>query len=196
MRLDGKIKSMDFANDVVSGLTTFELMVKYELSLGDLQTLLRQILEAEAAGLVDFSLRSIWGQRGITIEHFRLSHRHVLSFSLPIFEEHDPENEGIVINISTHGFRAKGLEARSGDIRRLVIPGDGFYWTSELTLEAGCRWIGRDEIAETLVSGFFVISVSAGSWEKVHQLIEVVDTGPRAISLFSSQDPRQDFFLG
>jgi hypothetical protein len=184
MWLDGKIKFRDFANDVVAGLTSFELTRKYALSPEELQTLLREILEAEAAGLVDFNLRSIWGERGVTIEHFRVSHRHMLSFTLPIFEENNPENEGIVIDISRYGFRAKGLEARSGDIRNLVIPGDGFYLTSELTLKAGCRWIGRDEIAETWVSGFFVITVSGGSWEDFNQLFEVVDTGPRTISHF------------
>lgn len=48
MLLDGPIKPRDFANDVVSGMTTYELMRKYRLSPEELQTLLKGTLEAEA----------------------------------------------------------------------------------------------------------------------------------------------------
>ncbi len=176
MQLNGKFKSRNFTDDVVLGMTTSELMTKYGLSPEALQTHLKESLEAEAVSLVDSNLWSIWREEGITIEHFRLNPRHRLSFALPVFEENHPQNNGVVSDISRHGLRIRGLEAKSGDIRHLVIPGDGFFQASDLTLEAGCRWIGRDEIAETWVSGFFVIMALGGSWEEFQQLIEVVDT--------------------
>ncbi|MGO9571844.1 MAG: hypothetical protein ACLP5H_30320, partial [Desulfomonilaceae bacterium] len=72
MWLNEKIKSRDFTHDVASGMTTSELMRKYRLSPEELQTQLKESLEAEAISLVDSGLWSVWRDEGITIEHYRL----------------------------------------------------------------------------------------------------------------------------
>jgi hypothetical protein len=96
--------------------------------------------------------------------------RYTVGFRLPVHEAADRENKGLVINISEDGIGIKGLEARPGERKTLVIPAYyGFVMFDSIVMIAECRW--TDSAAGEKYSGFKLLQLTARNSTELSKLI-------------------------
>lgn len=174
-----KINAAKIAMEISSGMSDDELMKKYDLSPAGL----RQVFDGlHSAGVV---LPRGFGGRGpvtdepvnqVPSESNRLSFRHKIDFILPIFEETDAERVGTVLDISHGGLGVRGLEARRGDTKTLVIPADEFFELERLRVVAVCRWASKDPSDGEPVAGFELIELSPRDVRNLRKLIDLTET--------------------
>lgn len=170
------ISAKDFVQDTRSGMTDAALIHKYSLSPNRLQRIFKKLLDAEAmtAEELDGRCASFDDTVQSSAKASRLLYRHVLDFVLPIYEETKPEMLGMVLNITEGGIGLAGIQASVGEAKNFVIPADEFFDVGRARFEARCRWAGNEIRTGEHVSGFEVMSISAGDLAELRKLIQLI----------------------
>jgi hypothetical protein len=161
-----EIEGRDLVTDIRAGVADTELMRKYGLSEKGLATVFKKLLDSGAITPVEFEAWSIFSNEAVSL-HIRVHPRHSLKFPLQVCEAGRPENTGVVTNISEHGLGVEGLAAKVNEVKTLMVRADAIVGGPPITLEVRCRWRRKVDNNCPCTCGFYVISVSRGSWTRL-----------------------------
>ncbi len=161
-----------FVSDVRSGLSSHELMRKYRLSEDQLDEFFERLLKEQNITSEDFYCWSLLFNNELScVESVRLLPRERLGGLVSVYDEEEPDNEGVVFNICSNGLGVRGLVAEVNELKTLVIvpaPGaDG----KEVVVDARCRWMKSATSLGECVGGFEIIGTLEG---RMADLIESV----------------------
>ncbi len=138
------IKAKDIVSDIRSGMTDSELMTKYKLSVKGLQSIFQKLEEKKVMRPSELYGRQNLEADTVNLEQFRAELREYLSVPLAIYEVQNPQTRGVVSDISTHGVRVRGLQARVGDTKTLRVHPQQFLQVDPFDFRAVCRWVKRE----------------------------------------------------
>lgn len=168
-----KIDARKMAEDIGYGMTAQELMRCYRLSPRLLRHALEQLVESQIL---------TWDQLGKELAlrmeapdpcEIRSEPRQVLDFDVDLFEPSRPDMVGRILEISAQGFRAMGIAAQSGEVKKLVIGGDPLGQVAPFGFEAQCRWSKGAAEAGNLETGFKIINISEKACGELRKLVEL-----------------------
>ncbi len=171
----GEVPKEDFLRDLRFGMADKELMEKYRLTARGLGTLFRNLVNAEVISFREL-IRIASGQLNLPemVAELRIRSRKQLEFMLPISDAEDPENAGLVYDISDDGVGTRGLKAKMHEIRTLVIPADDFFRVEPVVFEGVCRWIDEKGDRWESAAGFRVTKLLRGSLTELQEIIRAL----------------------
>jgi uncharacterized protein (DUF433 family) len=164
--------------DIKSGLTKAELMQKYRLSSRALRWVSMTLVTTGAIGW-----QEIRDKLGTTYEELlpknpRRAKRYALLFDCPVYEADRPGDVGQVLDVAEEGLRVRGINAKAGDVKALVVPEDRFMEFARFTFDAECRWARKDHEG-AFVAGFKISHISIGNLKEFQLLLHLVRLGNR-----------------
>lgn len=165
-----KIHVQEIMRDIRARLSDTHLMAKYDLSQEQLRILFRKLLDCGALSPFDFQAWAIFCNKNVPLQHIRLFRREIVCFSLPVFNANDPEDRGMVVDISENGIGVRGLKAVANDIKTLVIPTEQYLGLPPLVFQARCVWT-FGEADPNRRSGFYLIDASAKIWLELRKYV-------------------------
>ena len=168
MSVRRQIRASEIVNDVRGGVTDSEMMDKYELSSTGLARVFKKLLDTRAVSSFEFAQWSVLFCESPEVKNIRQFPRDSLKFRLPIYEAGRSEMRGEVLNVSVGGLAVRDLEAQVNDTRSFLIPIKG----APVLFKAKCRWIRQEPVHGATVSGFDVVKVVKGDWDKLVELIQ------------------------
>ncbi len=173
-----QINAASITVDIRAGMSDKQLMEKYHLTAAAFQKVLGKLVDLGVElppACQDPKHQPEYLAKGQS-ESSRLSFRHEVDFVLPIFDEKNQEILGIVLNITESGIGVRGIEARVGETKTLVIPADEFFDVRRLRFEATCRWRSQDPSDGEHVAGFELGGLSSNDVKEVRRLIQLITT--------------------
>lgn len=175
-----KIKARDIVSDIRARLSDFELMVKYGLSSGELDTVLNRLAEEGEIRLEELLERSAFFDDPANRRETRAVPRAYLMIPLPVHEPNNPSNRGVITDLSQIGFRARGILAEVGDAKDLVIDASGIESACAIELRGTCRWTNNKGSHKWLwETGFKITSVTPEGLSTIQRLIGLLNMGDR-----------------
>jgi len=164
--------------DITSGLTKAQLMRKYRLSPRALRWVSMTLITSGSIAWQD-----IIDKLGTTYEELvpknpRRAKRYPLLFDCRIYEAGNSEVLGKVRDIAERGLGVRGIHAKVGDVKTLVVSEDDFMEFARFTFDAECRWITK-EPEGGLVAGFEICHMSMGNLKEFQLLLHLVRFGNR-----------------
>jgi hypothetical protein len=160
MREKRKINGKPILDDVRLGLTDRELQVKYSLSANGLCTIFEKLVARQAISHNELCEKSSLYTARICHKHERGCPRVNLALYVPVYDL-ECNASGALRDLSEHGLRIAGIEARPGQAKTFQISIDTFMNADPLLIVAECKWVetrGRD--TEYDVAGFEIIDIS------------------------------------
>lgn len=149
------------AEDLKDGLSEADVREKYNLTGGSFQKIVETLLAAGLLTGTDLLARSAISQEVVVLD-LRKGPRYQPSSSISVCEGGATQNRFALQDISEHGFAAKGLESRTGEILNIVVLGDEFGEVVPFEFQAECRWSKRGSLSgNDVVSGFEIRAISA-----------------------------------
>ncbi len=164
------IKATELINDIRSGMTASELMVKYDLRTQQVSKLYRQ-LEERMSAPAELYPRSWSTQCTCKINSTRSHIRHDVSVALPVHILNNQRINGLVMDISEKGLRIRGMETRLGRFRNMVIHADQLG-LKPVAVGADCRWVTKTGFQRKSVAGFEIVDISHQDREGLGLLID------------------------
>jgi PilZ domain len=169
-----QINGRNLINDLRSGMTDWELQMKYRLSTNGLCRIYEKLVER---GAMSHSELSGWSPFYSVIKCYKESRscpRVGLGTRVPIYDS-GTGYIGLLRDISVRGVRVAGLAASVGQARTFQIPIDMFIQADPLLIVAECKWAKRkSKIKEYLVAGFKIIELSAEDRKTLENFIAVL----------------------
>jgi PilZ domain len=164
--------------DIKSGLTKAQLMRKYRLSPRALRWVSMTLITSGA-----IAWQEIIDKLGTTYEELvpknpRRTKRYPLLFDCQIYEAGNPQVLGKVRDIADKGLGVRGIHAKEGDVKTLVVPEDDFMEFARFTFDAECRWMRKDPEGG-FVAGFEICHMSVGNLKEFQLLLHLVRFGNR-----------------
>jgi len=167
----------EFMIDFQLGMTDTELIDKYEISPNQLRSIFKRLLDRQLIDAVAFEAWQIFGNADVPLD-IRKHPRIALENRPPVHEEGNPENSGVILNISKHGLAVVGLRARVDDMITLVVPRTVLTPFGPIRLDVRCRWSKTDEGCEGFVSGFYVVIAGETDWDSICRLFASYSSVP------------------
>jgi hypothetical protein len=175
-----KIKASDIVSDIRARLSDFELMVKYDLSSDELDTVLKRLANEGEIRLEELQERSPFFDDPANRRETRASPRAYLRVPLPVQELKDPSNQGVITDVSPTGFRARGISAEIGDEKDLIIRASGIESACAIELGATCRWSNKKGGDRWLwETGFKITRVTQEGLSTIQKVITLLNMGDR-----------------
>jgi hypothetical protein len=174
-----EIRRQDFLNDLRAGMSDQELMNKYKLTPRGMGTLFRNLVNAELISFAELIRRSS-GQLNLPelVAEFRIRSRKQLEFLIPISDFHNPENTGLVYDISDDGVGARGIKATVHEVRTFIIPTDDYFRADPIVFQGICRWVEEKDNRWESAAGFRVVKLIRGSLKELQEIIKDLNPAP------------------
>ena len=172
------VRRDDFLRDLRAGMADQELMIKYNLTPRGLGTLFRNLVNAEVISFREL-IRIASGQLNLPemIAELRIRSRKQLEFLLPISDSEQPENVGLVYDISDDGVGTRGLKADMHQIMTLLIPADDYFRVEPVVFKGVCRWVDAKKDRWESAAGFRVEKLLQGSLTELQGIIRSLHPG-------------------
>lgn len=156
-----------------SGMSRSHLMGQYQLTPRALRWICMMLL---CSGAV--SWKEIYGKISSNSDESvpddsRKSRRYILDFEVPVYDLNNPRAQGVVRDVSETGISIRGIKARRGQARRLMMCGEGFGENARFAVDVICRWASRTP-SGTSMAGFEITNTSVGNLGEFHLLIQLV----------------------
>ncbi len=184
MRSKRIIEAKDIVRDIRSGMSDTQLMTKYDLSSKGLQSAFQKLVDNRI-----MTVQEVYGERyaesgedTIVICDMRQLPRYLLTIIVPLYDGAQPENKGVLRDISEKGLGITGLRARIGEIKSLVIVCGELFDFSHIWIEAECRWINLEESEDRWEAGFQITKISREDLAKLKRLIGTLTLDIRSTS--------------
>ncbi len=172
-----QINAREFIEDTRSGMTCSELAEKYKLSPNSIQRIFRGMIDGEIMTIDElagrYALSDDTMQHGI--DSVRLLFRQVVNFVLPIYEKETPKTLGTVLDITEGGVGLKGIEAKTGEFKNLVIPANKFFDVARVEFRARCSWVNREESTGKCIGGYEITNISPGASIELRKLVQLIE---------------------
>jgi len=171
MALKRSIKAKEVVPDIRAGMTDSELMAKYKLSIKGLQSMFRKLEESKVMRPAELYGRQMLEADSVDLDHLRRERRVYVSVRLSVFESGSAETKGVVTDISSKGVGVRGLRARVGEAKAMIIEPQPFFAIDPFGFQATCRWVKREGENRDYVAGFEIVAVLEDHFAKLQQLI-------------------------
>jgi hypothetical protein len=165
------IKAKEIVTDIRAGMTDSELMSKYKLSIKGLQSIFRKLEVTKAIRPAELYGRQLLEADTVDLDQFRRETREYLPVPLTIYEVEHPEIKGVVTDISRAGVRVRGLRAKGGETKVMIVQPQHFFRIDPFGFQATCRWVRREGEYRAYVAGFEITHVEKDELEKLERLI-------------------------
>ncbi|MBI5571409.1 MAG: hypothetical protein HY914_15805 [Desulfomonile tiedjei] len=163
----------DFLSDVRSGLGSRDLMGKYDLSEHGLDEFFARLLKDRSITSEEFYCWSLLFNNELScVESVRLLSRESLGGLVSVYDEEEPENEGVAFNICSNGLGVRGIVAAVNEVKTLVIVPDLSTGGEEVVVDARCRWIESATSQDESVGGFEIIGTLEGRMADLIQFVK------------------------
>ncbi len=171
MESQRKIKAKKFLRDFRTGITLEDLMEKYHLSTTKLENVFERLMAAGVLDEEELKLHLPEPTVQSLIHALRSVRRCYPTFFVPVYDLDDLQAEGHLNDISEAGLSAAGIEAISGEEKRLIIGVNRLTGIAPFLIEAVCRWNKIKPDGKT-VCGFEVTSWPTEVKDALPKLIE------------------------
>jgi hypothetical protein len=102
----------------------------------------------------------------------RDAHRCQMYSEIPVREIDQPQNQGVVYDLTEAGMRLLGMEAEVDEIKNLVVCDDVFGEVAPFELEAKCRWVEKYNGSANTMAGFEITKISNEDLERLRELMQ------------------------
>lgn len=186
------ISASQIVKDIDSGLTGSQLMKRYRLTRRGLRWALMLLISSGAISLSEICEKLGLDRDELVLDKLRQSRRHRLNFDVIIHDSGNPDVRGTVRDLSETGIGVRGMKAKVGENKTLVISADEFGEFATFILEATCRWSAKTPDGGR-AAGFEISSISVGNameFRILKRLVELTDS-PHAVAsrLTESNNP-------
>jgi PilZ domain len=168
----------EIAEDIRSGLNRTQLMEKYRMSPRALKWVSTTLISSGTITWQEIYDRLCTTYEDLAPDKPRGAKRYPVSLDCNIYEAANQSVLGKVRDISYKGVGVLGIQAKVGDTKTLVVPGDEFGEFAAFTFDAECRWTKRGPIGEFL-AGFEISYISIGDLKEFQLLLHWVRFGNR-----------------
>jgi hypothetical protein len=168
----------EIANDIRSGLSRTQLMEKYRMSPRAMRWVSATLISSGTITWQEMYEKLCTSYKDLVPDKPRGAKRYPVLFDCNIYEADNGGVLGKVRDISYKGVGVLGIEAKVGDSKTLVIPGDEFGEFATFTFDAECRWMKKDPAGEFL-AGFEISYISIGNLKEFQLLLHWVRFGNR-----------------
>ena len=175
-------------------MTDPQLMEKYKISAIGLRQLFKQLLEAKAIQFSELRARNAPYEDTADLDDFRSSLRYQVTFPLTIYEESNPNNNGMILDISRTGLRVRGISARAGEVKTFVVAAEPSDGSSPVIFQAVCKWVQAESDAQDS-SGFDLVKVLHGNWRDLQTLVRSHTDEARIYGLHDDEDATESLDL-
>ena len=170
-----RIRARDLTADVRAGLSDFDLIDKYSLSLRNLNAALRRLVEAGILREPELLERSGGIDRATEGHRTRQKPRAKIPFGLPVQDISAPHINAVVRDLTEEGFRVAGIRTSAGEVRDFLILADVVESLSPILVRAKCRWARRKrKRRQYWGAGFQITEISPSDLETLRRLVKVV----------------------
>jgi hypothetical protein len=167
-----QIKGKEFIEDLHAGMTTAEIMEKYQLSPEGLRRIFRILLDSSAVSSAQLDAMPTLYEDSDQAEGLRRTQRKKIPFDLPVCDDIDSLTTGKVLDVSEGGIRVSGVKCRVGQSKTLMVRPSRFGKCRPFVFEAVCRWVSGDpRKPETTTAGFEITRISALDSAELKKLI-------------------------
>jgi hypothetical protein len=154
-------------DDLRSGLGDVPIMEKYQIS--------PIVLVKIKQGITKFSSTPKEGSLPVRPKfddaQKRTTPRNHTYYRIRIRDLSNPENVGIINDITNRGLQLQGMEARVGEKLTLLVLGDSFRVHTPFVFEAVCLWV-TPSVEGNSVTGFSITNISGPDLQELRKLIE------------------------
>jgi hypothetical protein len=172
MDLKREIEAKDLIFDIRAGMTDSQLMEKYRLTYRGLKSALNKLLNVQAIDPEElndkFPLYEV-----ITADDMRQLVKPPFPLPVTIYESHRSDEKGVIRHVSEQGIGIKGLEARVGETKHLVLDATEFAALELISFYAQCRWVKRKDSGEYF-AGFEIVRISKEGFEELKKMIQLL----------------------
>jgi hypothetical protein len=167
-----EIKANHFVRDIRAGMTTSQLMRKYQLTPRECQSLYGQIEEVIPDPNRLYGRVPGYDEDDANATAKRLYPRHDILLPLSILDIRKRDRRGLVLNIAAKGLKTQGIDTKPMTVETLVIMADELFDIGPIVLDAQCRWTKRQGLHGTWIAGFQITDISKRNLNDLLQLIE------------------------
>jgi uncharacterized protein (DUF433 family) len=164
--------------DIKSGLTKAELMQKYRLSSRAWRWVSMTLVTTGAIAWQEIVDKLGTTYQDLVPKNPRRAKRYPLWFDCPVHEANNPGDVGQILDVADAGVRVRGISAKVGDVKALVVPEERFMEFARFTFDAECRWVKKDPEG-AFVTGFEISHISIGNLKEFQLLLHLVRVGNR-----------------
>jgi hypothetical protein len=175
MQAKRKIVAKSLVNDIRAGFSNLELMEKYSLSSKGLLSAFNKLIASQAMEEDELEGRVPTFDDTVDINHAREFPRCYPALGLPIYDEEDSEAEYHVVDLTEKGVQVRGIAAKVGDKKSLVIKAGGLdQRIKPCVFDAECRWLREDHKKEISIAGFEITDISNKDLEALLHIIKLL----------------------
>lgn len=167
------ISTKEVVDDIRSGATELDLMLKYQLSAASLQRLFMKLLSKGVVDSTDLLGLSPSGDDTAKITETRKMDRCYPLVTLYVSEVQKRTVVGMVNDITREGVGVIGLAPTKGDIKHFLISAYDFYHLKPFSLKAICRWSHDSSTSAERISGFEITEIGEASLINLRDVIEL-----------------------
>ncbi len=169
-----EIRASHFVRDIRAGMSTSQLMRKYQLSPRECQSLYGQIEEVIPDPNRLYGRVPTYDEDDANSKAKRLYPRHDIPLPLSIFDIRKKDQRGLVLNIAAKGLKTQGIETKPMTVETLVIMADELFDIGPIVLDAQCRWAQRQGLHGPWIAGFQITDISKRNLDDLLQMIEKI----------------------
>jgi hypothetical protein len=183
-----KIKARDIVSDIRDRRLDFELMVKYDLSSDELDTVLNRLVNEGEIRLEELQERSAFFDDPANRRETRAFPRAYLRVPVPVHELNNPSNQGVITDLSRTGFRARRISAEIGNEKDLIIVASGIEGAGAIEVRARCIWTSKKDGNKWLwETGFKLTSITQEGLSKIQKVMTLLNMGDRNVMRSKTQ---------
>lgn len=166
------VKVPQIVQDIRSRVGRPELLKRYSLTPRALRWVCMMLVSSGAIGWHEIYGNICEHIEELVPEKLRESRRSKLGLEVPVYEMGSPKKRGIVRDVSEKGIGLRGIRAKIGETKTIVIYGDEFGEYASFALDVVCKWVSKDPSGE-YVAGFEIHNISVASQGEFQWLIEM-----------------------
>jgi len=166
-------RNAEIAEAVTSGMSRAEIREKFSLSERGLKWICSVLISEGILSWQEVYENICTNYQQLVPERTRRHPRYKARYPLPIREAASSEVVGSVRDLSKGGVGIQGIEAKVGQIKTPVVPGDYFGEFAAFTFDAKCRWVHQDSKGEC-IAGFEIIYISTRDMVEFEILLKLL----------------------
>lgn len=176
------LKAKEFVRDLRAGMSPLGLMAKYALSRKQYDAAIKQLQDAGILSLADLVQAEHIPSKSfddveLELEHVRRFPRYTPGeLAIGVRDLDDPRANGRVVDISEDGVAVKGITAKEGQVKALLLVPDEALSVMPVAFDGECRWKKRDVKTRTDITGYEIVLISDEDFAQLKALIRVLAT--------------------
>jgi hypothetical protein len=177
-----ELKAKDFVRDLRAGMSPLGLMAKYRLSRKQYDAALKQLQDAGLLKLADLVQAEhipskSFDEVDLELEYVRRFPRYSPgTLVIHVRDLDDPKAKGTVVDVSEDGVAVKGIVAKEGQVKALLLVPDESLALIPVAFDGECRWRKRDVKNRADIAGFEIILISDEDFAQLKTLLKVLTT--------------------